>query len=68
MKTFLRPSLAFSTLFLAVALVTPPLQARTDSEQVSISVGRLLEEGHYTHQSLDDEVFAKVSANLSGTA
>jgi carboxyl-terminal processing protease len=59
MKTFLRPSLAFSTLFLAVALVASPLQARTDSEQVSISVGRLLEEGHYTHQSLNDDVSRK---------
>jgi carboxyl-terminal processing protease len=59
MKSFLRPSLTLSTLFVATTLVVPPLQAKTDLEQVSISVGRLLEEGHYTHQPLNDEVSRK---------
>ena len=36
-----------------------PLQAKSDSEQVAVSVGRLLEEGHYTHQPLNDEVSKK---------
>ena len=36
-----------------------PLQAKSDLEQVAVSVGRLLEEGHYTHQPLNDEVSKK---------
>jgi carboxyl-terminal processing protease len=59
MKSFLRPSLAFSTLLLAAVLATPPMQAKTDADQVCISVGRLLEEGHYTHQQLNDDVSRK---------
>src|SRR3989442_7087969 len=56
MKSFVRPSLTLSTLFVATTLVVAPLHAKTDLEQVSISVGRLLEEGHYTHQPLNDAV------------
>src|SRR5205809_4534917 len=59
MKSFLRPSLTLSTLFFVTTVVVLPLQAKTDLEQVSISVGRLLEEGHYTHQPLNDEVSRK---------
>ena len=33
--------------------------AKSDSEQVAVSVGRLLEEGHYTHQQLNDDVSKK---------
>ncbi|HAF03335.1 MAG TPA: hypothetical protein DCG89_06010, partial [Spartobacteria bacterium] len=36
-----------------------PLQAKSDAEQICVSVGRLLEEGHYTHQPLNDEVSRK---------
>ena len=36
-----------------------PVLAKSDLEQVAVSVGRLLEEGHYTHQSLNDEVSKK---------
>src|SRR6478672_10041907 len=44
----------------AVAFIVPqPLQAKSDAEQICISVGRLLEEGHYTHQPLNDEVSRK---------
>ena len=44
----------------AIAFVSPqPLQAKSDAEQICISVGRLLEEGHYTHQPLNDEVSRK---------
>ncbi len=47
-------------LVLAAALVVPaPLQAKTDLEQVAVSVGRLLEEGHYTRAPLDDAVSKK---------
>ncbi len=44
----------------AIALLLPPsLNAKSDADQICISVGRLLEEGHYTHQRLDDNVSAK---------
>lgn len=44
----------------AIALVSAqPLLAKSDAEQICISVGRLLEEGHYTHQPLNDEVSRK---------
>src|SRR5712692_6187935 len=36
-----------------------PLQAKSDAEQVCVSVGRLLEEGHYTHQPLNDQMSRK---------
>ena len=36
-----------------------PIHAKSDAEQVAVSVGRLLEEGHYTHQPLNDEVSRK---------
>ncbi len=36
-----------------------PVHAKSDLEQVEVSVGRLLEEGHYTHQPLNDEVSKK---------
>ena len=47
---------------LAVALAllgAPPAHAKSDLENVTVSVGRLLEEGHYTHQPLNDEVSRK---------
>ncbi|MGI9086279.1 MAG: carboxy terminal-processing peptidase [Chthoniobacterales bacterium] len=40
-------------------MATTSLQAKSDLEQVEVSVGRLLEEGHYTHQPLNDEVSKK---------
>src|SRR5712691_7900466 len=36
-----------------------PVQAKSDTDQICISVGRLLEEGHYTHQPLNDAVSRK---------
>src|SRR2546423_470144 len=36
-----------------------PIQAKSDTEQICISVGRLLEEGHYTRQPLNDEMSRK---------
>ncbi|MBA2241720.1 MAG: carboxy terminal-processing peptidase [Chthoniobacterales bacterium] len=53
-----RLPVVFATL-LPLALAVQPLQAKSDLEQVEVSVGRLLEEGHYTHQSLNDEVSKK---------
>jgi carboxyl-terminal processing protease len=44
---------------LLLALGPQPVFAKSDPEQVCISVGRLLEEGHYTHQALNDQVSKK---------
>ena len=59
MKPKFRPSLAVSSALLTLAIAVQPLQAKSDLEQVAVSVGRLLEEGHYTHQSLNDDVSKK---------
>ena len=59
MKLTLRLSLAVFSALLPMALGVQPLQAKSDLEQVEVSVGRLLEEGHYTHQPLNDEVSKK---------
>jgi carboxyl-terminal processing protease len=58
MKPRLRSSLFF-TLAVVFAVAAQPVLAKTDAEQVAISVGRLLEEGHYTHQPLTDEISRK---------
>ena len=59
MKHPFRSLFALPALLLAVALTTAPLHAKSDSGNVTTSVGRLLEEGHYTHQPLNDEVSKK---------
>ena len=59
MKSHFRLSLAVPAAFLTFALAVQPLHAKSDLEQVAVSVGRLLEEGHYTHQPLNDEVSKK---------
>nr|MBA3650121.1 PDZ domain-containing protein [Chthoniobacterales bacterium] len=60
MKNFLRRSVAILPGLLVVALATQPARAKSDSEQIGLSVGRLLEEGHYTHHPLNDEVSTKL--------
>ena len=50
--------LLLGAVFTATAGVSPVL-AKSDLDQVAVSVGRLLEEGHYTHQPLNDEVSKK---------
>src|SRR5438132_10946215 len=52
-------TLALSVVLFAFAVAGQPIQAKSDAEQVAVSVGRLLEEGHYTHQPLNDEVSRK---------
>src|SRR6266576_3603589 len=50
----------------AVSLIpaTPQaLQAKSDAEHICVSVGRLLEEGHYTHQQLNAEMSQKFLRN-----
>ena len=59
MKPPFRSLFALPAAFLAVALTIAPIHAKSDSGNVTTSVGRLLEEGHYTHQSLNDEVSKK---------
>ena len=58
MKPLFRSLIAIPLISFAL-LATGPVQAKSDAEQVAVSVGRLLEEGHYTHQSLNDEVSKK---------
>jgi carboxyl-terminal processing protease len=58
MKLPLRSSLIF-TAVVALAISAQPVLAKSDAEQIAISVGRLLEEGHYTHQPLTDEMSRK---------
>src|SRR5947209_14315197 len=58
MKPLLRRSLA-SVAILLPLIAAVPLEAKSDPETVATSVGRLLEEGHYTHQPLNDEMSRK---------
>src|SRR6476659_2790989 len=58
MRSSLRRSLAFCTILFAAAVASPPAPARS-REAVAVSVGRLLEEGHYTRQKLNEEVSKK---------
>ncbi|CAN5605307.1 carboxy terminal-processing peptidase [soil metagenome] len=59
MKLTSRPLLALPAVFLTLAIGIQPILAKSDLDQVAISVGRLLEEGHYTHQALNNEVSKK---------
>ena len=58
MRSSLRRSLALCTILFAAALAAPPAPA-SSRETVAMSVGRLLEEGHYTRQKLSEEVSKK---------
>ena len=55
--------LALPAVVLFVAAAPQPLQAKSDASQICVSVGRLLEEGHYTRQPLNDEVSQKFLRN-----
>src|SRR5256712_107391 len=57
MKAFQR-SLAYCAILLTAAIVAPPAVA-TSKETIAMSVGRLLEEGHYTRLKLNREVSRK---------
>ena len=59
MKPKFRPALAIPAVFLTFVMAAQPLLAKSDLDQVAVSVGRLLEEGHYTHQPLNDQVSNK---------
>src|SRR5712675_213438 len=51
--------LALLALVFTIAGTPRALEAKSDEEQICVSVGRLLEEGHYTHQPLNDEMSRK---------
>src|SRR5919109_3223926 len=58
MRSSLRRSLALCTILFTAMLAAPPAPA-TSKETIAMSVGRLLEEGHYTRQKLNEEVSKK---------
>ncbi len=58
MRSSLRRSLALCTILFTAALAAPPAPA-SSRETVAMSVGRLLEEGHYTRQKLNEEISKK---------
>src|SRR6476469_5098605 len=59
MKPLHRSLFPLSAIVIAAATITAPILAKSDSGNVTTSVGRLLEEGHYTHQALNDDVSKK---------
>src|SRR5438132_380848 len=58
MRSSLRRSLALCTILFTSSLAATPAMA-SSRETVAMSVGRLLEEGHYTRQKLNEEVSKK---------
>jgi carboxyl-terminal processing protease len=58
MKSRLQRSLALCAVVLTAVTAAPPVVAAS-KETIAMSVGRLLEEGHYTHQKLNEEVSRK---------
>src|SRR6202140_365074 len=57
------PLLSAITAVTLISATAPALQAKSDAEQICVSVGRLLEEGHYTHQQLNAEMSQKFLRN-----
>src|SRR5438128_6621654 len=57
----IRPGLflAIPAVIASLAVTPATTWAKSDSEQICVSVGRLLEEGHYTHQQLNAEMSQK---------
>src|SRR5437764_14335171 len=51
---------AMAAISLASLTSPPALPAKTDLDNVCVSVGRLLEEGHYTHKQLNDDLSVKI--------
>src|SRR5207247_3168513 len=58
MKSRLQRRLALCVIILAAATAAPPTIA-SSKETIAMSVGRLLEEGHYTRQRLNEEISNK---------
>src|SRR5438874_3313529 len=58
MKSSLQRSVACCAILFASAIAAPPAVA-TSKETIAVSVGNLLQEGHYTRQKLNEEVSRK---------
>ena len=58
MRSSLRQSLALCAILLTATIAAPPAMAAS-KETIAMSVGRLLEEGHYTRQKLNEDVSRK---------
>src|SRR3982074_545633 len=58
MRLSLRRSLALCAILLTATITAPPAMAAS-RETIAMSVGRLLEEGHYTRQKLNEDVSRK---------
>src|SRR5213595_3662177 len=58
MRSSLRQSLAICAILLTATIAAPPAMAAS-RETIAMSVGRLLEEGHYTRQKLNEDVSRK---------
>src|SRR5213595_3217634 len=58
MNSRLQRSLALCALVLTAVTAAPPVVAAS-KETIAMSVGRLLEEGHYTRQKLNEDVSRK---------
>src|ERR1700730_3590025 len=58
MRSSLRQSLALCAILLTATIAAPPAMAAS-RETIAMSVGRLLEEGHYTRQKLNEDVSRK---------
>src|SRR5213595_3866237 len=51
---------ALAAISLASFVSAQALPGKTDLDNVCVSVGRLLEEGHYTHKQLNDDLSGKI--------
>ena len=58
MRLSLQRSLALCAILFTATIAAPPALA-SSKETIAMSVGRLLEEGHYTRQRLNEEVSNK---------
>src|SRR5712664_3754366 len=58
MRLSLRRSAALCAILLTTTIAAPPAMAAS-KETIAMSVGRLLEEGHYTRQKLNEEISRK---------
>src|SRR5437773_9736661 len=58
MRSSLQRSLALCAILLTATIAVPPAMA-SSRETVAMSVGRLLEEGHYTRQKLNEDLSKK---------
>src|SRR4029450_7792421 len=58
MRSSLRQSLSLCAILLTATIAAPPAMAAS-KETIAMSVGRLLEEGHYTRQKLNEDVSRK---------